>query len=116
MVTPAEYNLTIRIGTDFNQLFEFQQPDEIAMDLTGFTIKSQIRRKKRRDADLIAEFVVTIPDPTDGKVYLSLTDTVTSELSSREAYYDVLITSPTEVDELYLEGRASISYIVTEKG
>lgn len=115
MIKPAEYNLTIRKATDFNQLFEFQQPDESAMNLTGWAVKSQIRSKQRRDSDLIVEFTVTIPAPADGKIYLSLTDTQTRILSKSAGYYDILLVSPSDVDEIYVEGKVTIKSIVTEK-
>lgn len=115
-MTPATYNITIRRGNDFNRLFDFQQPDGKAMDLTNWKVKSQIRRRKIRTAKLVAEFVVSIPNPSDGAVGLSLTDSVTTSLDAGTAYYDVLLTSPEGDDETYIEGVVTIEPTVTLKG
>jgi len=115
MTDPAKYNITLRRGNDYEQLFEFQQSNETAMDLTGYTIKSQIRARKNRTSDLLVEFTITTPDPTDGKVYLKLTDTQTADLTQSNGFYDILLTSPSGTDEIYLEGKVSINRTVTMK-
>jgi hypothetical protein len=115
MEAPATYDITIRKGNDYEQLFEFQQSDGSAMNLTGFTIESQVRAKQSRDATLIISFTVIIPDPTNGKVYLKLTDTETGALLEKSGYYDILVISPSGFDEIYLEGRVFIEPIVTVK-
>jgi len=115
MTNPASYDITLRRGNDYEQLFVFQQPDESAMSLSGYVVKSQIRVKKDRTSELLVEFTVAIPDPTNGKVYLRLTDTQTSDLTRSSGFYDILLTSPSGFDEIYLEGKVFINRTVTMK-
>jgi hypothetical protein len=113
-MTPAKYPITIRRGTDFSVPLFFKQPDETVFDLTGYSIKSQVRKTKLNTGDLIATFTVAIDIPT-GCVTLSLTDAQTLLFTDGVAYYDVLITSPTGFDSLYVEGTATIVPTVTQK-
>jgi len=116
MENPAQYNITIRKGNDFEQLFEFQQDDGTSMNLTDWTVKSEIRQGKSRSAALVIAFTVYIPTPSNGKVYLRLTDTQTGALTPSGGYYDILLTAPTtNFDETYVEGICSIIETITEK-
>lgn len=115
MESPAIYDIVIRRGNDFERLFEFQHDDGTAMVLTDWTVQSQVRQEKDINSSLIIDFTISIPDPTDGKVYLQLTDTQTAALVVDEGYYDILLTSDADFDETYVEGRCYIKNIVTEK-
>jgi len=116
METPGTYNITLRRGNTYRQLFEFQNSDESAMDLTGYTLKAQIRATKEQDGTLIETFTVSIPDPTDGKVYLSLTLSKMNALDASTRYWDMLITNPAGTSsETYVEGIVYIKPSVTVK-
>ena len=111
----VKYDITIRKGRDFEQLFEFEQDDGTPMSLVGWTVKSEVRQGKSRSSGLIIAFTIYIPTPADGKVYLRLTDTQTGTLSVASGYYDVLLTSPAAFDETYVEGQCYIDDTVTVK-
>ena len=108
-------DLTIKRGNDFNQLFEFQQNNGSAMTLVDWTLKSEIREKKDRNSTLVIAFTVYIPTPSNGKIYLKLTDTETAELNRGRKFYDVLLISPSGFDDTYIEGTATIVGTVTKK-
>lgn len=116
METPVIVNLIIKRDNDFNESFEFIQDDGSPMDLTGWTIKSDIRKGPSKLSELIVSFTLSIPLPTNGKVYLSLTDTQTGAMIGfNTAYYDILLTSPTGFDETYVEGSITINSSITVK-
>lgn len=115
MKTPATYDLTIYKGDDFEEIIEFQESGGSAMDLTGWTARSQIRKKQERTADLVVDFTVTIPTPTDGKVYLTLTDTETGAITVEDGHYDILLTNASNFDETYVIGDVTFMPTVTVK-
>jgi len=116
MVKPSVYNLSIYIGCDFSLAFQLLQEDEVTpINLTGTTIKSQIRLREDVTSTLLASFVVTVPAPTDGTFYLSLTDTITSAITAAFGFYDVLLTGPSSIDEIYIKGKVDFFKKVTSK-
>jgi hypothetical protein len=115
LTAPVEYNITIRKGNDFEQLYEFQDDTGAAMDLTGYTVKSQIKASKSLSATAVATFTVSTPDAT-GYIYLRLTDAQTGALTIKTGYYDILLTSATGVDDTYVTGVCTIEETVTIKG
>jgi hypothetical protein len=110
MINPAKLDLSIRRGADFSISFDILI-DGTILDLSGATVKSQIRRSFSRTASLIADFTVTINAETN-EITLSLTDTETATLPVVDAAYDVLV-SIGEEDAYYLEGAVRIGDSVT---
>ena len=115
METPATYDIVIRKGNDFSEVFEFQNDDLTPMNLTGWTVLSQLRKGKKRESELIVDFTIDIPDPSNGKVYQTLTDAQTDALVVGIAYFDMLFISPSGYDETYVEGSATINPSITKK-
>ena len=115
MKTPVTYDIVIRKGNDFSEVFEFQNDDSTPMNLTGWTVLSQLRKGKKRESELIVDFTIDIPDPSNGKVYQTLTDAQTDVIAIDIAYYDILFISPSGFDETYVEGTVTINPSVTKK-
>lgn len=78
-VVGEELNLRIRQGATFGPYeFVMQNPDTTPVDLTGCTIRGQIRR----DANSTVALTLTVPitDAANGEYELSLTDEQTAGL------------------------------------
>lgn len=93
-----------------------------AMNLTGYQFEAQIRADYRQDAPLIAAFTVTIPDPANGEILLSLVDTQTLDLlpaakpgqgRAQLGVYDVFMISPDGGRSLLHQGRVRYRQTIT---
>jgi hypothetical protein len=103
-------------GNDFPfDVFVVQSDGVTAVDLTGWSVKCEIRKRRNRNAPLVAALTVSIPDPTDGKIYMRLTDTETAELPVGTWHYDILFTDPAGNDFVYMYGEVTVSGTVTAK-
>jgi hypothetical protein len=83
----AELDLLIKQGGTFGPVtVTARNPDATAMDLTGCTVRGQIR-KKALDSTVVASFVCTVdPDQVAnrGKFVFGLTDEVTAAIVADE--------------------------------
>lgn len=113
---PTEYDLVIYKGTDYSKTFEFEESVGSPLDLTSYTVKSQIRTHQRRSSSLIVEFTATIESPaTAGQITISLTDTQTAAISRKVGHWDLLVTSGAGFDEIFLYGAVTFTQTVTVK-
>lgn len=112
-IITSEYDITIKIGGDFEEEFT------LGFDITGWTVKSQIRTKQRQSAQLVANFAINVIEVTIGRFKLSLDEVATSAIPSltrrRQCYYDVLLTNPMGLDEYYIKGVVTLEQSVTVK-
>ena len=106
---PAIHNLTIYRDRDFSQTFYLKSLG-VAMDLTGYTAKAEIRLVKDAE-DLIVAFQVTV-DPLIGSIEISLTDSQTILLNS-DTFWDLVLTDPHGKRENYIEGSVKVLGTVT---
>ena len=105
-VSPGTYNFTVQRRADHSVTLQFKDSNDAAIDLTGWTVAAQAWDRTRTTKH--ADFSVTYTNRSTGTVALSLTDTQTT-LFPDEAYYDVLLTDPSDVKEYYLEGVIIVS-------
>jgi hypothetical protein len=97
----AKYDATLQRRVVYDMVLQFQDTTDVNMDLTGWTVASQIWNLNRTTQ--YATFAVNYVDRVNGKVTLSLTSDQTATLPDK-CYYDVLLTSPSNRKEYYLEG------------
>lgn len=114
MILPAELDLEIPKGGDFSQPIAFEDGDGEAWDMTGCTLKAQIRERKTRDSALIAEITITQDDPSTGEMLLDVAESVIDLITVRNAYWDLRITHPDGKRYYYAEGRVAFPEQVTE--
>jgi hypothetical protein len=107
---PATHDLTIYRDRDFSETFYFKNAG-VAMDLTGYTGKAEIRENKDAAA-LIVAFQVTIA-PLLGSIILSLTDTQTILLPDGITAWDLVLTDPHGARQNYIEGQVKVLGTVT---
>lgn len=79
-----QLDLNIRQGATFGPVeITLTNPDDSAVNLTGSTVRGQIR-KRALDTELVCAFDVSITNATGGVVALTLTDEVTAAILTAE--------------------------------
>ena len=106
-IAPGTYNMTIQRRSDHSINFELKDSNNAAVNLTGYTIQSQIwdanRSRKAADAAL------TIPNATGGLFTWKVTDTQTTAMTRNEYKYDVLLTNGSGDKEYWVEGTITMN-------
>tara|TARA_B100000424_G_C22798954_1_gene428637 strand:- start:336 stop:677 length:342 start_codon:yes stop_codon:yes gene_type:complete len=106
-IQPATYNFTLQRRSDHEIPLLFKDSSGSAINLTGFTVASQVYDESR--TTLYATFSVTYTDRAAGSVSISLTDTQTATFTPNVLKYDVLLTNASGKKEYYLEGTIFVS-------
>ena len=100
-------NLIINVGEDFTDDLELFSADGTGVvDLTNFTAQSQLR--KHPDSTKFVGIAVSITSPEEGKINISIADTVTSGIKPGRHVYDVLLTRPGGDKIIGVEGTALV--------
>ena len=112
----ATYNFEIEQGSTFNRTLTFKQSSGVAMDLTGYGIRGQMRRYPNSTV-IIASFTLNISaPPTNGIVSWSLTSVQTTAIKTGNYVYDIELyligTTPEFVDRC-MEGKVIVIGEVT---
>jgi hypothetical protein len=89
--------------------------DDAPSDLTGFTIKSEIR-KSYKSLAISGTFTTAFrsSNPLLGRIILSMTDEETAAIKSGRYLYDVIITSADGATYRIIEGIADVTPMVTQ--
>ena len=103
-------NIVIPQGSDFTKTFNSVESNGSATDLTGYSASASL--KKHFDSNTSVDFSVSIVE-LSGQVSIALTSAQTSAIEFGRYYYDVVITSPTDVKTRLAEGMALVSPGVT---
>lgn len=105
-VYPGTYNIKLQRRADYSVTLRFIDSSNSAINLTGWSAAAQIWNQDRTTK--YADFTVTYTDRATGTIAISLDDSITAVLPDK-AYYDVLLTNPSNVKEYYLEGTVTVS-------
>ena len=105
-ISPGTYNITLQRRADYSLTLQFKDSEDVAIDLTGWTVAAQVWDKKRFKK--YADFSITYTDRSTGTVAVSLTDEQTTALPD-QTFYDVLLTDSAGLKEYYLEGTITVS-------
>ena len=96
-------NLTVNSGEDFSRDLDILSADGSGgVNLTGYTAASHLR--KHTDSSSYVNITVGITSAAEGKLNLSMTDTVTSTIKPGRHVYDVLLTKPSGNKIIAVEG------------
>jgi len=90
-MSAARYDLVIDQGSDFAVEFTVAEAS-VVKNLTGYSARAQLRPSKG-SSDLSATFTCTIPTPTNGKINMSLGNSVSTGLTAGRFFYDLEIFS-----------------------
>ena len=108
----AVSNLSIDQGTTFSVTISVTDDTGSARNLTGYTGRARLKRSYYTNTN--TAFTVTIDNPTEGEVDISLTDTQTSSLKAGRYVYDVELVSNASTVERIVEGIVTIYPEVTK--
>lgn len=105
-IEPGLYNFTLQRASDWSLDLELKDGDSDPINLSGYTVSSQIWDEDR--VKKYADISIAYTDRANGKVKLSLTDDQTL-LFPDSLKYDVLLQNPSGLKEYYLEGTITVS-------
>ena len=109
-MSASPYDIIIEQGTTWTLVISLKDPDNLPVDLTGYTAKCQIRKPPPAEDSLLAEPTAVIYDPpTKGVIILKLEADVTSELDFLTGNYDVVLKAGTGEVVRLLAGKATLS-------
>ena len=110
MAAPARRDLKFVKSDDYRHLIRFEENGS-GVDVSDATFKSQIRTKLNDD-NLVAEFVIDSSDATNGNIFLTLDENVTTEIDSGKYEWDIEIYT-TEGKRTFLSGSIEVLGEVT---
>lgn len=107
------YDLYLEQNSTFQVMVQLiATSDNQAFNLTGYTVRSHIR-KHHASTDVLGEFECTIADPLTGKFYMTMSDEETRALPRGTFVYDVIIEDFNGNKYRAVEGSIDISPYVT---
>ena len=101
-IAPGKYDMTIQRRSDHSVSVTLKDSSDAAINLTGYTLASQIWDKDRTTK--AADASISVTSASGGAFTWTLTDTQTTTLTADEYQYDVRLTNPAGLHEYYLEG------------
>ena len=104
---PQKKNFTVQRNADFPVRLVFKDSNGTAVNLTGFTLDSEVWNKEHTIK--YADFAVTYTDRANGTIDIKLNDTDTKNFPLEKLEYDILLTDPSGNKMYYLEGTLTIS-------
>lgn len=107
----AKANIFIDQGSTFSTYLELSDENGNVTDLTGYTAEGQIR--KWYTSSTSVAFDITIPDPTNGTIFLTLDANTTANLEFGRYVYDVKTISDTDNVTRIVEGILTVNPEVT---
>lgn len=116
----GRFNTTLDQGADFGFMLRLwtDAAKTVALDLTDYSGKMQIRKRKT-DPEVAWEGSTDTSgvsfgvSPANGEVSVTIPNTVTSELSEGIYFYDILLTDPNDKISRIIEGEIRVLGSVT---
>lgn len=108
-MTTAKIPLIINQGTTFTSQFQILDDDDVALDLSGYSARSQLRRYY--ESNSYVSFTVLVAN--SGTVSLSLSSDQTANLISGRYVYDVELLDTSNNVSRIIEGIVTVTPEVT---
>lgn len=108
----AYSELFVEQYADFSTTVNVENSEGDAINLSGYTAASQIR--KSYYSSTANNFTATITGTANGEVTIAMTSANTANMSPGRYLYDLVITSPTGVKTRVVEGIVTILPGVTQ--
>lgn len=105
-------NLYIDQGSDYNSIVTVTSASGAPLNLSGFTVKSQMR--KSYSSSTAYNFAASVYEAALGQIKLSLTSTQSETIPAGRWLYDVEITSAEGVKKRVVEGIVVITPQITQ--
>jgi hypothetical protein len=100
-------NLTIEQGTDFEITITVRNKNNTPLNLAGYTASSEM--KKHYVSTTSYPFTVTFVDRSNGRIALSMNNTVTDALAEGRYVYDIMLISPNQLRTRVIQGTVMVS-------
>ena len=101
-IAPGTYDMTIQRASDHNVSVTLKDSGGSAVNLSGYSIASQIWDSGRTSK--AADVTCAITSAANGTWTWTVTDTQTATFTSDEYKYDVLLTNGSGLKEYWIEG------------
>ena len=101
-IAPGTYDMTIQRRSDHSVNFEAKDSSSDAINLSGYSLVSQVWDSSR--SAKAADATMTITNASGGLFSWKLTDTQTATLTAGEYKYDILFTDGSGNKEFWVEG------------
>ena len=105
-------NITIDQGTDFSSAIDVTDADGGAVNLTGYTVKGQIR--KAYTSSTAVDLTCAVSNAAAGIISIALTAAQSNAMKYGRYVYDVEMTSSGGAKTRVLEGQVEITPGVTQ--
>jgi len=105
-------NLYVDAGSTYSNMITVAASNGQALDLTGYTVASQMR--KSYQSSTAYTFNASIFNPIRGKIRLELTDEQSESIPPGRWLYDVEIESPTGQRTRVVEGVVTVNPQITK--
>jgi hypothetical protein len=105
-------NLYVDAGSTYNTIITVAASNGQALDLTGYSVASQMR--KSYQSSTYHAFTASVYDATAGKIRLQLTDEQSGAIPMGRWLYDVEIESPTGARTRVIEGIVTVNPQITQ--
>ena len=104
-------NLFVDAGSDYSNIITVSATNGQALNLTGYTVASQMR--KSYGSSTVFNFTSSVYEAANGKVRLQLPAETSSSIPAGRWLYDVEITSPSGTKTRVVEGIVTITPEIT---
>jgi len=104
-------NLFVDAGSDYSNIITVSATNGQALNLTGYTVASQMR--KSYGSSTVFNFTSSVYEAANGKVRLQLSASTSSSIPAGRWLYDVEITSPSGTKTRVVEGIVTITPEIT---
>jgi hypothetical protein len=105
-------NLFVDAGANYSNIITVAATNGQALNLTGYTVKSQMR--KSYSSSVAYNFTASVYDAAGGKVRLQLDSDQSSAIPAGRWLYDVEITSQSGTKTRVVEGIVTVNPQITQ--
>ena len=106
-ISPGTYNMTIQRRSDHSVDFQLIDSNSVNVNITGYTVASQVWNEERTSK--VADATITVTSASGGAFTWKLTDTQTSIFLLSTYKYDILLINPSGDKEYWVEGTITMS-------
>ena len=101
-IAPKTYDFTLQRRSDHTFGVSLEDSTNNAVNLTGYTVTSQIWNVERTVK--AADVTIAVTNAAGGTFNWTVTDTQTAQLTADEYRYDFLVSNSSGLKEYWLEG------------
>ena len=103
-------NIYIDQGSTYSSVIDVLDANGLPTDLTDYFVRGQIRRTY--NSTLFYDFILDIPNPTNGKIVISLSNNISATLKPGRYVYDIEMTNGSVISTI-LQGPILVTGDVT---